>query len=119
LTTGAGLWGEKFDGAVSDVFDFQDRMAESVVGVIEPTVRQTEIDRARRKHPSSLDAYDLFLRALPHTLRHSFATHLLEQHIDIRVIRSCSGMPSSNLTSLGKAGDTHRIQDRLAATRIL
>jgi TolB-like protein/tetratricopeptide (TPR) repeat protein len=65
LTTDAGLWGEKFDRAVSDVFDFQDRITESVVGVIEPTVRHAEIERARRKHPSSLDAYDLFLRALP------------------------------------------------------
>jgi adenylate cyclase len=37
----------------------------SVAGVIEPTLRQTEIERARRKRPESLDAYDLYLRALP------------------------------------------------------
>jgi len=37
----------------------------SVAGVIEPTLRQAEIDRARRKRPENLDAYDLYLRALP------------------------------------------------------
>lgn len=40
----------------------------SVAGVIEPALRQAEIDRARRKRPDSLDAYDLYLRALPYAL---------------------------------------------------
>jgi adenylate cyclase len=57
---------DKFDGSLEDVFDLQDRVAISVAGVIEPTLRQTEIERARRKRPESLDAYDLYLRALPH-----------------------------------------------------
>ena len=42
-------------------------MTISVVGAIEPTLRQAEIERARRKRPDSLDAYDLYLRALPNT----------------------------------------------------
>jgi len=42
----------------------QDRITESVVGVIEPQIRQAEIERARRKRPENLDAYDLYLRAL-------------------------------------------------------
>ena len=65
--TGAHLWADKFDGALDDVFELQDRITESVVGVVEPSVRRSEIERSRRKHPENLEAYDLYLRALPHT----------------------------------------------------
>lgn len=63
--TGAHLWADKFDGDVADVFDLQDRVAISVVGAIEPKVRQAEIERSARKPTESLDAYDYFLRAQP------------------------------------------------------
>lgn len=65
-TTGAHVWADRFDGDLEDIFDVQDRLTESVVGAMEPQLRKAEIERARRKRPESLDAYDLFLRALPH-----------------------------------------------------
>jgi len=37
----------------------------STVAAIEPSLRQAEINRAKRKRPENLDAYDLLLRATP------------------------------------------------------
>jgi TolB-like protein/cytochrome c-type biogenesis protein CcmH/NrfG len=64
--TGNHLWAEKYDEAVKGVFDLQDQIAEGVVSAIEPSIRRAEIERARRKRPENLDAYDLYLQALPH-----------------------------------------------------
>jgi adenylate cyclase len=64
--TGAHLWADRFDGGLEDVFDLQDRVTESVVSAIAPTLLKAEIERARRKPVDNLDAYDLYLRALPH-----------------------------------------------------
>ena len=65
-STGGHLWAERFDGDLADIFDLQDRITEKVVGAIEPQMRRAEIERARRKRPDSMQAYDHFLRALPH-----------------------------------------------------
>jgi adenylate cyclase len=62
--SGAHLWADRFDGALEDVFDLQDRVASSVVGAINPSVIRAEIERVNRKPPSSLDAYDYWLRGL-------------------------------------------------------
>lgn len=59
------LWAKRFDGTISEVFDFEDRIAESVAGFVGPAISRAEIERARRKRPDNLDAYDLYLRALP------------------------------------------------------
>ncbi len=65
--TGTHVWADKYDGVPEDVFDLQDRITETIVGIIEPSVRRAEIERARRKRPENLDAYELYLRALPYT----------------------------------------------------
>jgi adenylate cyclase len=70
-STGGHLWADHFDGVLEDVFELQDRVTSSVVGAIAPKLEQAETERAMRKPPESLDAYDCFLRALPHF--HSFA----------------------------------------------
>ena len=64
--TGAHLWADRFDGALDDVFDLQDQITDKVVGIVEPSLQRSEIERSRRKHPENLGAYDLYLRALPH-----------------------------------------------------
>jgi TolB-like protein len=62
--TGAHIWAERIDGTLDDIFELQDQVANSVVGAIEPRLRLSEIERANRKPTESLDAYDLYLRAL-------------------------------------------------------
>jgi adenylate cyclase len=59
------IWAERYDRAMDDIFALQDDITISTVAAIEPSLRQAEIERARRKRPENLDAYDLVLRATP------------------------------------------------------
>jgi len=66
--SGRHVWAERYDRALDDIFAVQDEITLSVVGYIEPSLRQAEIERAKRKRPENLDAYDLYLRALPYAM---------------------------------------------------
>ena len=61
---GAHLWAERFDGQMSEIFELQDRITEQVAGALQPSIRQAEIDRARRKPTQDLGAYDFTMRAM-------------------------------------------------------
>jgi tetratricopeptide (TPR) repeat protein len=64
-TTGTHLWADRFDGSLEDVFEFQDKVASSVAGVIEPTLQAAETARSAHRPTSDLTAYELYLRAYP------------------------------------------------------
>ena len=63
--TAAHVWAGRYDSTLDDIFALQDEMTMNVIGAVEPTLRKVEVERAQRKRPESLDAYDLYLRALP------------------------------------------------------
>jgi adenylate cyclase len=62
--TGTHLWADRFDGSLGDVFELQDQVAVSVVGVIEPALQVAEMRRSAARPTTDLGAYDLYLRAL-------------------------------------------------------
>ena len=62
--TGAHLWADRFDGSLEDIFDFQDKVAIDVAGVIEPALQAAEVRRSAARPTNDLTAYDLYLRAL-------------------------------------------------------
>ena len=64
--TAAHLFAERYDYETADIFAIQDAIVESVVGILEPTLRKAEIERSKRKRPGDLGAYDLYLRAIAH-----------------------------------------------------
>jgi adenylate cyclase len=63
---GAHVWSARFDGAIDDFFDLEDRITEQVAGALQPSIRIAEIERSRRKRPQDLGSYDYTMRAMPH-----------------------------------------------------
>ena len=61
--TGAHLWADHFDGALTDVFDLQDQVTTAIVSALSLSIDTAEISRVMRKSTGNLDAYDHYLRA--------------------------------------------------------
>jgi TolB-like protein/Flp pilus assembly protein TadD len=81
--TGTHLWASSVDGELGQIFEFQDRVTESVIGFAEPQIRRAEIERARRRWPENPQAYDHFLRALPYfNSRRPDDYHTASDHLD-------------------------------------
>ncbi len=64
--TGNHVWAEKYDRDLEDIFAVQDEITQTVVGTLGPQISRAEQDRARRKPPDSLDAWDLYQQGMWH-----------------------------------------------------
>jgi TolB-like protein len=79
VATGSHVWAERYDRDLTDVFAVQDEITEAIVAAIEPQIYLAENFRAKRKPPSSLDAWDLVMRALSHYWRLSREDQVVAQ----------------------------------------
>ena len=85
--SGVHIWAERYDERIEDIFDLQDRITGSVVSAIAPTIRTAEIERARRKRPQNLEAYDYVMRALPHVWALTSADSAEALHLTAEAIK--------------------------------
>jgi len=60
--SGHQVWGEHFDRLRTEIFTVQDEVVQRIVSTLVGRVRVTDADRARRKHPASLEAYECVLK---------------------------------------------------------
>src|SRR5215471_12945588 len=86
--TGTHFWAERYDRDVADVFAVQDEITEAVATAIEPTVAEMERQRAVRRQPESLGAWEAYQRGLWHISQMSAADYekakqLLRRAIDL------------------------------------
>jgi TolB-like protein/DNA-binding winged helix-turn-helix (wHTH) protein/Tfp pilus assembly protein PilF len=58
------LWGERYDGAMSDIFEVQDKITAAVIGALEIELAPTEQAVLARRPTASIAAYDHYLRGL-------------------------------------------------------
>jgi TolB-like protein/Tfp pilus assembly protein PilF len=65
-TTGNHIWADRYDRELDDIFALQDEITETIVATIEPELGAVERERAVRKPPDNLDAWDSYHRGLWH-----------------------------------------------------
>jgi adenylate cyclase len=67
--TGNHIWAERYDRDLADIFAVQDEITAAVALAIGPAVADAEQQRAVRKPPDSLDAWDAYARGSWHLAR--------------------------------------------------
>ncbi len=67
--TGHHLWADRYDREMADVFAVQDEITRTIIGELTPGIIAAEMQQARRKDPSQLDAWDRTMRAHWHIRR--------------------------------------------------
>jgi TolB-like protein len=97
VNNGSHVWAERYDRDAADVFAVQDEITEAIVAAIEPQLYAAEHFRARRKPPSSMDAWELVMRAMSHTSQVSPRDQLIAQDL----LQKAIAIDPNNCQALG------------------
>ena len=68
-SSGNHVWAERYDRELIDLFDLQDEITETLVAALQSEVGEFERERAHRKAPENLDAWESYHRGLWHLWR--------------------------------------------------
>jgi len=85
--TGSDIWLEKFDRGLDEIFAVQDRVVQTIVSTLVGRVEVSAAERAGRKPPTSLAAYECVLKgnalAWDDPIGAAEATRLFEKAIEL------------------------------------
>jgi AraC-like DNA-binding protein/tetratricopeptide (TPR) repeat protein len=88
VSIGRIIFADHWDGRGDEAFEFEERVAMRAARAIEPALRNAEIERALRRDPGRLGAWELAMRALPGVLSYEAASEaraleLLERAMEL------------------------------------
>lgn len=114
-TSPSTLWTERFEGDLASIFDFQDRITESVASLVAPAIETSEVTRSRRHRPQSAASYGIYLQARalqatetePDNARaYAMLTKVLERELDNALMLSHAAWALEHRHTMGWRGLT-------------
>ncbi len=94
--SGRQLWADRYDRQLTDIFTLQDEITGNVTAAILPTLQRSERERASRKLPGSLDAWESYHRGMWHYARLDPAENALARDFFRRAITLDSGFAAAH-----------------------
>jgi adenylate cyclase len=61
--TGNHIWADRYDRVLEDIFEVQEEVTRAIISAIAPQIEAAEREKARRRRPESLSAYEIAVRA--------------------------------------------------------
>jgi TolB-like protein len=114
--TGRHVWAQTYDRELGDTLALQDEITRAIVAAVNPEIAAVEIERAVRRAPENLDAWDYFHRGLWHFYKlrpdhNAKARESFERAIELdpRWSRPFSGLAWTHYIDIG-AGWTDSIE---------
>jgi len=89
--SGAHVWAQRYDRELADLFDLQDDITETIAAAIEPEIGEVERDRARRKPPESLDAWEYYQRGMWNFYQNTKETNVQARNLFERAVECDRG----------------------------
>jgi adenylate cyclase len=83
------VWAENYDRPTGDLFDLQDEITQSIIGVLVPELSKAEMDRSLGTNRPNLNAWQAYQRGLAHFYRpfsnedHAEARRLFDRSVEL------------------------------------